>query len=76
MSNRRGERHIVDYRVRVEGDGRYVLPRPWRVDPLQRVDTELTRPSTRHVRLPGDAAAEGLEVINEVIGNFGWSIIR
>jgi YidC/Oxa1 family membrane protein insertase len=72
-----GERHIVDYRVRVAGDGPltfFIGPKEF--DLLQRADAELTR--TINLGIFGFLATpllKALKWINEYVGNFGWSII-
>jgi len=72
-----GDRHIVDYRVRVAGDGPLTFfLGPKEFDLLQRADQELTR--TINLGIFGFLATpllKTLKWINEYIGNFGWSII-
>jgi YidC/Oxa1 family membrane protein insertase len=72
-----GDRHIVDYRVRVAGDGPITFfLGPKEFDLLQRADAELTR--TINLGIFGFLATpllKALKWINEYVGNFGWSII-
>jgi YidC/Oxa1 family membrane protein insertase len=72
-----GERHIVDYRIRVAGDGPLTFfLGPKEFDLLQRADAELTR--TINLGIFGFLATpllKALKWINEYVGNFGWSII-
>jgi YidC/Oxa1 family membrane protein insertase len=72
-----GERHIVDYRVRVAGDAPITFfLGPKEFDLLQRADAELTR--TINLGIFGFLATpllKALKWINEYVGNFGWSII-
>ncbi len=72
-----GERHIVDYRIRVAGDGPLTFfLGPKEFDLLQRADAELTR--TIHLGIFGFLATpllKALKWVNEYVGNFGWSII-
>ncbi|MEO5823600.1 MAG: membrane protein insertase YidC [Vicinamibacteraceae bacterium] len=72
-----GERHIIDYRVRVAGDAPltfFIGPKEF--DLLQRADVELTR--TINLGIFGFLATpllKALKWVNEYVGNFGWSII-
>ena len=72
-----GDRHIVDYRIRVAGDAPLTFfLGPKEFDLLQRADAELTR--TIHLGIFGFLATpllKALKWINEYVGNFGWSII-
>jgi YidC/Oxa1 family membrane protein insertase len=72
-----GDRHIVDYKIRVAGDGPLTFfLGPKEFDLLQRADAELTR--TIHLGIFGFLATpllKALKWVNEYIGNFGWSII-
>jgi YidC/Oxa1 family membrane protein insertase len=72
-----GERHIIDYRVRVAGDAPLTFfLGPKEFDLLQRADAELTR--TINLGIFGFLATpllKALKWINEYVGNFGWSII-
>jgi YidC/Oxa1 family membrane protein insertase len=72
-----GDRHIVDYRVRVAGDAPITFfLGPKEFDLLQRADAELTR--TINLGIFGFLATpllKALKWINEYVGNFGWSII-
>ncbi len=72
-----GDRHIVDYRIRVAGDGPLTFfLGPKEFDLLQRADAELTR--TIHLGIFGFLATpllKALKWVNEYVGNFGWSII-
>jgi YidC/Oxa1 family membrane protein insertase len=72
-----GDRHIVDYRIRVAGDAPLTFfLGPKEFDLLQRADAELTR--TIHLGIFGFLATpllKALKWVNEYVGNFGWSII-
>ncbi len=72
-----GERHIIDYRVRVAGDAPLTFfLGPKEFDLLQRADPEL--PRTINLGIFGFLATpllKALKWINEYVGNFGWSII-
>jgi YidC/Oxa1 family membrane protein insertase len=72
-----GDRQIVDYRIRVAGDGPLTFfLGPKEFDLLQRADAELTR--TIHLGIFGFLATpllKALKWVNEYVGNFGWSII-
>jgi YidC/Oxa1 family membrane protein insertase len=72
-----GDRQIVDYRIRVAGDGPLTFfLGPKEFDLLQRADANLTR--TIHLGIFGFLATpllKALKWVNEYVGNFGWSII-
>ena len=77
IKTQEGDRHIVDYRIRVAGDAPLTFfLGPKEFDLLQRADAELTR--TIHLGIFGFLATpllKALKWINEYVGNFGWSII-